>query len=74
MHVHSGNTQPHLLKKHVYIQVYEYIYTDTHIFIYIQMHMHTYTHTYTHIYICMYMHIYTQIENLSNDTSTPQAI
>ena len=37
------------------------------------MHIHTYTHTCTHMYICMYMHTFTQIENLSNDASTPQA-
>jgi len=36
--------------------------------------MHIYAHTCTHIYMCIHMHTYAQIENLSNDTSTSQAI
>jgi len=58
----------------VYINVYEYIYTDIHIYIYTHIHMHLYTHTCTHIYIRMHMHTYAQIENLSNNVSTCQAI
>ena len=48
--------------------------TDIHIYIYIHIHMHLYTHTCTHIYIRMHMHTYAQIENLSNNASTCQAI
>jgi hypothetical protein len=58
----------------VYINVYAYIYTDIHTYIYIHIHMHLYTHTCTHIYIRMHMHMYAQIENLSNNASTCQAI
>jgi len=57
-----------------YINVYEYIYTDIHIYIYIHIHMHIYTHTCTHIYIRIHMHTYAQIDNLSNNASTCQAI
>ena len=64
----------------VYINVYAYIYTDRHTYIYIHTHIYIYTHACTHIYIrikatsIMYMHTYTQIENLTNDASTRQAI
>ena len=57
-----------------YINVYAYIYTDIHVHMYIHIHMHLYTDTCTHIYIRMHMHTYTQIENLSNNASTCQAI
>ena len=50
------------------------IYADIHIYIYIHIHMHLYTHTCTHIYIRMHMHTYAQIENLSNNATTRQAI
>ena len=57
-----------------YINVYAYIYTDIHMYMYIHIHMHLYTHTCTHIYIRMHMHTYAQIENLSNNASTRQAV
>jgi len=57
-----------------YINVYVYINTDIHVYVYIHIHMHLYTQTCTHIYIRMHMHTYAQIENLSNNASTCQAI
>ena len=36
--------------------------------------MYIYTHTCTHIYIRMNMHTYVEIENLSNNASSSQAI
>jgi len=57
-----------------YINVHAYIYTDIHIYRYIHIHMHIYTDTCTYIYIHMQMHTYAQIESLSNNASTCQAI
>jgi len=72
---HDAPTRVHMYTHtRVYINVYEYIYTDIHIYINIHIHMYPYTHTYAHIYIRMHIRTYTQIENLSNNTSTCQVI
>jgi len=59
---------------HEYMNVFAHIYTGIHIYICTHIHMHIYTHTCTHTYIRMHMHTYVQIENLSIDASTCQAI
>ena len=71
----NAPTRVHMYTRtRTYINVYAYIYTDIHIYIYIHIRMHLYTHTCTHLYIRMHMHTYAQIEKLSNNVSTCQAI